>query len=424
LVSHINPTVDCAVAFAVFSRCTPSQHASGLSLTIGSPALPTESKIYLDHAATSWPKDESVYAAVEHQMRRVGVAAGRGGYDRAVAGGRQIEDCRLLAGQLFHSDPGGHWVLTTSGTTALNQAIHGLVATGDHVVTTTAEHNSVLRPLQWLRRHRSVRVSTVPCDRLGRVDPQSVLGAIDADTRLIAVTHGSNVTGACNNVQEIASGIARSANPDCLLLVDAAQTAGQIPLDLRNLRCDLLAMPGHKSLGGPLGTGLLYVGPRAVGAIQPIFQGGTGSRSDALEMPESLPGRLESGNQNVPAIAGLAAGLRICLETDLAAIQQANQLRVVEMMNALSTIDQVRVITAGDLPIVSIVIDDLQPHDAAAILDGEFDIETRAGLHCAPLIHSAIGTDPAGTLRLSFDHRTTNADLAAAVAAIREIAAD
>ena len=384
-------------------------------------AIVTTSKLYFDHAATGWPKDESVYRAVETQMRNIGVSAGRGAYARSVVGGRVLDDCRTRAAQLLHSDPAGHWILSHSGTAALNQAIHGILRAGDHVVTTAADHNSVLRPIEWLRERGLITATIVPCNSKGCVDPDDVLDAVRAETRMIAMTHASNVTGAINSVEEIGCRIASSRNPACLLLCDAAQTAGLLPIHIQDAQIDLLAAPGHKGLGGPLGTGLLYVGPRASSQIEPLMQGGTGSQSDSLAMPSQLPGRLESGNQNVPALAGLAAGLSIALKTDLDKVYRQNLQRVVRLVDTLGEQTRFQVHSAGQLPIVSLTDHELDPFELSSILDGEFNIETRAGLHCAPLIHGVLGTLPQGTLRISFCHQTSDEDFNTLMRALMEI---
>lgn len=380
-----------------------------------------DSKIYLDHAATGWPKAESVYRAVEHQMRVVGVAAGRGSYNRALVGGKVIQRCRLLASYLFHSDPDGDWILASNGTAALNQAIHGTLQPGDHVITTAADHNSVLRPLEWLRSQGIITTTIIPCDHRGAVDVVDIKTALKPNTRMLAVTHASNVTGAVNDIKQFAATIRQSDATNCLVLCDAAQSAGQLPIDILDLDIDMLATPGHKGLGGPLGTGLLYVGPRVTNAIQPIMQGGTGSHSDSLKMPNAMPYRLESGNQNVPALAGLAAGLDNLQEEDLSKIYESNSFRVQKLISQISSNDTLTVRSAGQLPIISVTHQDIDPQDLAAILDSEFDIETRAGLHCAPLIHPYLRTAPCGTLRISFSHHTSDDDLQTLVNALAEV---
>jgi cysteine desulfurase / selenocysteine lyase len=362
-----------------------------------------------------------VYAAVEHQMRAVGAAAGRGAYASSVVGGNVLQEVRRRAAQLFRSPSAGHWIMSANGTSALNQAIHGVMCPGDHVVSTAADHNSVLRPLEWLKQKGKITTTIVACDRRGAVSPQAIAAAVRPETRLVAVTHASNVTGAINSMNAVCEAVRNVAAPECLILFDAAQTAGLINIDIGACEVDLLAMPGHKGLGGPLGTALLYVGPRAAESIEPLFQGGTGSQSDSLAMPAQLPGKLESGNQNVPAIAGLAAGLEILQATNLEHVAQSNKKRVTELAGRLESIEGLQIMTASELPILSVKPHYTTPHELAAILDSEFGIETRAGLHCAPLIHQYLGTAPDGTLRVSFSASTSDQHLQVLVDALAEI---
>lgn len=384
--------------------------------------LSKPARIYLDHAATGWPKPEAVYGAVEAQMRQSGAAAGRGAYGHALRSNAILSQCRQLASRLFSADAAGAIVLVHNGTAALNLAIHGVLAEGDHVVTTAAEHNSVLRPLEWLRKRRGIAVDTVRCDVEGRVRSDEVLRCVRPETRLVAMVHGSNVTGSVQPIAEVAAGLKAGPHAETLLLCDAAQTAGLLPINVDALGVDLLAMPGHKGLCGPLGTGLLYVGPRAAERIEPLVQGGTGSRSDSLAMPTELPDRLESGNANVPALAGLAEGLRGVLQMDLQGTAERQRERTRWLVDQLVAVPGVRVISGAELPIVSLVIDNLDCRQAVAILDAEFGIEVRAGLHCAPLIHRYLGTEPSGTLRISFAPLTGDDELEAVIAAIRELA--
>lgn len=389
---------------------------------------PVKERLYLDSAATGWPKHPAVLDAIEQSLKHSGAAAGRGSYRAATASNQTLARCRQLAAQLFQTPADGCWVLTPNGTASLNLAIHGLLRSGDHVLTTAAEHNSVLRPLHWLQQRANVDFDVVPLDSHGGLTSEAVIEAIRDDTRLIVMNHGSNVTGAVYPVEAVAQHLQQrgrgrtTSSPQPLLLIDTAQTAGQWPFSWHDCPADLIAMPGHKSLGGPLGTGLLFVGPRASSQIEPLLQGGTGSSSESLEMPQQLPERLEPGNQNVPAFAGLAAGLQIVLAEDLFRVAAENQRRVQSLATALRTIPGVRVFCAEQLPILSLTIAGFQPHDLANILDCEFNLETRAGLHCAPLIHQALGTAPAGTLRISFTNSTPQTTIDTLLEAVSEIA--
>lgn len=381
------------------------------------------SPIYLDHAATGWPKSPAVYAAVEHQMRSVGVAAGRGAYERAGQSGAVIQRCRAAAARCFQSSPDGCWVLATSGTHALNQAIQGLLQPGDHVVTTAADHNSVLRPLHALAQCGLISWDIVPVDAVGRVSVPDIAARLKPETRLLAVTHGSNVTGAVQPLEALADVYRdhRERHSRLRWLVDAAQTAGLVPIALNSLPIDMLATPGHKYLGGPLGTGLLYLAPAVREELRPLMPGGTGSFSESLDLQIGQPESYEAGNLNVPALAGLAVALEhLASQPASAAPSSRTDARTLQLANRLRDLPNLGVISTAELPIISLVHDGLSPADLAAILDAEFQLETRAGLHCAPRIHTALGTLD-GTLRVSFAPDTPDEHLEHLLFALREI---
>ena len=409
-------------------------------------------RIYLDHAATSWPKPEPALAAMDRFARACGAAAGRGGYRSAVEAGQVIETLRRELADRIHAERPDCVTFHPSGTAALNVAIHGLLRPGDHVVTTAAEHNSVLRPLHHLTSRGQLEWTVVPCDATGRVDPQTLLGAVRDHTRLVAVSHASNVTGVVQPLAEI--GQALRDHP-AAVLCDAAQTFGYLPIDVRQLGVDLLASPGHKGGQGPFGTAFLYVHPRWHDRIEPLTQGGTGSRSESLEMPAEMPSKLEPGIVNVPALAGWLASHRLVATRPPE--QVTSHLRDLDrrLRQGLAALPAVRIFgtaaspqrpdqpgrradsgpntgtvsppapetDTGSLPIVSLGIEGWSPGDLATILDVEFGIEVRAGLHCAALIHSALGSAPEGTLRVSGGHSTTDREIQAFLDAMGEITA-
>ena len=261
-------------------------------------------RIYLDNAATSHPKPESVYAAVDYYNRSLGAAAGRGGYRTAVEVDAVLRTCRKRAASLLGAESPERVAFAFNATDALNMALHGLLETGDHVVTTAAEHNSVLRPLGGLVDRRGIELSVVPVDAAGRVDPAAVRDALRHNTRLVVVQHASNVTGCVQPIEDIGSDAHQAG---ALVLVDAAQTAGHLAIDLADWPVDLLACAGPKGLLGPLGTGLLYVRPGLEDQLNGLRQGGTGSFSEQDRQPETMPDRLEAGNPNAPGLFGLEA---------------------------------------------------------------------------------------------------------------------
>ncbi len=379
-------------------------------------------RIYLDNAATSFPKPDVVYAAVEDYHRRLGASAGRGAYGSAVAAADIVRRCRLNLARLFNAEGPDRFAFGLNGTDALNTAIHGLLRSGDHVVTTAAEHNSVLRPLR-TQAERSVTVTVVECDVAGRVSADAVRAALRQETRLVAITHASNVTGA---IQPIAAITAAAKSAGALVLLDAAQTAGHVPIDLSALPVDLMAAPGHKGLLGPLGTGLLYVRPGIEESIAALRQGGTGTSSELDRHPAGMPERLEAGSLNLPGLAGLEASTRWLIETGVDSIRRPEEELTGRLLDELESLRGVTIhgprANAERVGVVSITVEGWEPHDLAAVLDAEFGIEVRAGLHCAPLIHHRLGTaDAGGTLRLSIGAFTTAEEVDAAVAALRTL---
>jgi cysteine desulfurase family protein len=385
--------------------------------------LPTRPRVYFDNAATSWPKPTTVYEAVDNAMRRLGAAAGRSPYAEATEATRSVEVTRRACARLLGIAEPARLIFTSGGTSALNLAIHGLLRPGDHVVTTAVEHNSVLRPLTAWRDRGQITLTHVPCDDRGRVDPDDVRRAIEPSTRLVVLSHASNVTGAIQPVAEVAQ-IARERN--VRTLVDAAQTAGHRPIDVAKLGVDLLATSGHKGLLGPLGTGLLYIGPGVEDLIDAIEHGGTGTRSDEDRQPTTLPDKYESGNPNVPALLGLGAGVEYLATRGVAAWQQRSTELLERLREGLAEIPGVRLFgpaAADSVALVSLTIEGYDPQEVAAVLDCTFRIQVRPGLHCAPLMHRALGTlDQGGTVRLSLGHFTTKDEIESVLAALGQLA--
>ncbi len=386
-------------------------------------------RIYLDNAATSWPKPEAVYRAVDRAQREWGVAAGRGVSREAGEIARMLQSTRAAISGLLNGGAAERIAFCQNGTAACNTALLGMLQPGDHVITTQTEHNSVLRPLKYLEQERDIAVTTIPCDARGWCDPAEVAAAWQTRTKLVALNHASNVTGTIQNAAAIGR-ICRERGG--FFLLDAAQTLGHVPIDVAAQHIDLLAAPGHKGLLGPLGTGLLYVGERAEPRLQPLLRGGTGTASEKAEQPWPLPDRLESGNQNSPAIAGLLAGVQAVLEVGIAA-RQKHDAALSDLfleqwnsrgLNAAATILGPQD-SANQIGIVSLLLHDMDPQELALILDQqEPRIQVRAGLHCAPLIHGAIGSAASGgTLRLSWGHTTTPEEIATAVEILSQILA-
>ncbi len=375
--------------------------------------------IYLDNAATTFPKPESVYMAIDSAARVIGVAPNRGGYRQALDASRVIFEARESLAALLGVEDSARMILTHSATEALNLAVKGVLTSGDHVVTTSMEHNSLARPL-YAAASAGVEVDWIPADSDGYVTVDSIITALRADTRLVALTHCSNVTGAVNPVAEIGA-ILRERG--ILFLVDGAQSAGSLPVDITAMNIDLFAAPGHKGLYGPQGTGLLYVAPGV--QLQPLLHGGTGGGSTELELPAELPERYESGTMNTPAVAGLKAAVDFLLEKGLAVIHADEQLLVRRLIAGLSAIDGITVFNSGlKRPrgsVVSFVAAGIDPSRIGFLLDSSYGIAVRVGLHCAPLAHRTIGTFPEGTVRASPGMFNSDEDIDLFVAAVAEI---
>ena len=356
--------------------------------------------LYLDNAATSFPKPESVYQAVQHAMREIGASPGRGGYRRSLEAGRLLFQAREAAAGLFSIGDSSRIIFTHSATESLNMALMGTLSPGDHVVTTSMEHNSLLRPLHLLHRNGVIELTIVTAGADGRVDPDDIRRVVTSQTRMIACCHVSNVSGTIQPVADISS-IAREAG--ALFLLDAAQSAGSIPIDVNALSVSLLAVPGHKGLYGPQGTGLLYVAPGV--SVRPLLAGGTGSNSMSEEQPESFPDGFEAGTHNLAGIAGLKAGIEFVLERGVSAIGGHEARLVNAARDALAGIAGITLSGPSDpnnrAGVLSFTALSKDAASLAYELDQRFDIAVRSGLHCAPRAHRTLGTFPAGTVRMS-----------------------
>ena len=378
--------------------------------------------IYLDHAATSWPKPPEVLAAMTHFLERAGGNPGRAGHRLSIEAGRIVYKARETLAELFNAADPLRIIFTLNATHAINFALHGLLKPGDHVVTSCTEHNAVMRPLRFLERN-GVRVSIVPCDNEGTLDPQNFARAIEKSTRLIVATHVSNVTGTMLPIAEIAA-VARRAG--VYLLVDAAQSAGVVPIDMSAIGIDLLAFTGHKGLQGPPGTGGLVIGENVhEKELTPLTHGGTGSRSESELQPEDLPDKFESGTLNGPGIAGLEAGARLALKRGIETIHAHEVALAKRLVEGLGNIRGVRLYGPNDWEkrsaVVSFTSDTCQTSEIGFRLDEEFDIMCRVGLHCAPAAHRSIGSFPGGTVRFAPGPKTSVSEIDAAITAVAHI---
>ena len=375
---------------------------------------------YLDNAATSFPKPEGVYAALDRFARTSLANPGRAGHKMALAAEHALDDARHRLNRFVNGPGPDRVVFTLNGTDALNMAFKGVLADGDHVITSDLEHNSVSRPLVALAEAGRITLTRVPADAGGTVDPAAVEAAIGPKTRLVALTHASNVLGTVQPVAE-AGRIAREH--DLLFLVDAAQTVGVVPIDVRAMNIDLLAFPGHKSLLGPTGTGALVVGPRAT--LRPWREGGTGGDSSTPTQPALYPYYLEGGTPNVLGVAGLVAGLDFVEERGIDAIREHEVALCDRLRNALAETPGFEVFGHADgarrVGAVAFRHEAVPAPELGGILDQAFDTAVRPGLHCAPYIHKSLGTYPDGLVRVSPGPFTTAADIDRLIRALTEI---
>lgn len=382
-------------------------------------------RIYLDNAATSFPKPNVVYDAVDQYQRHCGAGASRGGYGSAMRATRHVDRCREQAMRLLGVSRADAIVFTLNGTDSLNMAIHGVINRGGHVVCTTLEHNSVLRPLHDLNQRLGVDVTYVAPGADGVVAIEDFAASIRPETRLVICTHASNVTGVIQPVEQIAE-LCRKQG--VTFLVDAAQTAGHVPIQMEEWGIDILAMSGHKGLLGPLGTGILGIKPGVELQMKPWRLGGTGSSSESAEPPQTMPERFEAGNLNVAGIVGLEAGLGWILSDGVHALHQhSNELTglLIEGLRIVPGVTLYHAETPLDrrVGVLSLNINGFHPHEAATILDDTFGIEVRSGLHCSPRTHQELGTsDIGGTVRISLGWANTKSHVTQVIDAIKSLA--
>ena len=376
--------------------------------------------IYLDNAATSFPKPKRVYERMDQFLREEAANPGRSGHRLSVQAEAQIVQARSSLAKFFNVKDLSRIIFTLNCTDSLNIAIKGALRDGDHAITTVMEHNSVLRPLNALEAARKITLTKIRPLAQGVVDPSDVKKAIRSNTKLVAITHASNVIGVLQPIREIGK-IVREAG--ALFLVDAAQTAGVVSIDVERDFIDLLAFPGHKSLYGPPGTGGLCAGERT--ELVPWREGGTGFNSESEIHPAQLPYLLEGGTPNSVGIVGLKEGVGFIAEEGLEKIQAHERALVQKLREGLKQIDGVTLYGTDDaakaVAPVSFVVDGIEPQDLSLILDQSFEIAARAGLHCAPLMHEFIGTFPRGSIRFSPGYFNTLEEAERAVAAVREI---
>jgi cysteine desulfurase / selenocysteine lyase len=379
--------------------------------------------IYLDNAATSFPKPEAVIQAMTAFMREVGGNPGRSGHRLSIEAGRVVFEAREKIAALFGISDSSRVIFGQNATEGINLGLKGVLRRGDHVITSSMEHNSVMRPLRALERE-GIELTVAPCSREGFLDPAEIQKAIRKNSRMVVLNHGSNVVGTLLPLEPVGE---ICHNHGILFMVDAAQTAGAIPIDLEKEKIDLLAFTGHKALFGPQGTGGLVIGQRVEEkSIQPLKRGGTGSRSEFEEQPDFLPDLCESGTPNTVGLAGLRAGLDFILGVGIEKIRNHERKLTSRLIQGLLEISGAIVYGSGDAErqcaTVSFNLANWAPSDLAFHLDEEFGILTRVGLHCAPSAHRTIGTFPDGTVRVSMSYLSTEEDIEQTLQAIKTLA--
>ena len=379
--------------------------------------------IYLDNAATSFPKPEQTYVFMDRFYRTHGVNPGRSGFDLCMETGHMVDETRALLTRFFNGTDPNRLVFSYNSTDSLNLALFGLLQAGDHAITTLVEHNAVLRPLYHLAARAGVEVDHVPFDAKGFVDPDDIKARIRPNTRVVAVNHASNVIGTVQPVGEIGK-ICRERG--IALVVDASQTAGKIPIDVQALNIDVLCFTGHKSLMGPMGIGGMYVQEHV--ELRHTRAGGTGVRSAQRSHLDEYPWRMEYGTPNVMGIAGLNAGVKWLEQQGLHAIE-AHEMRLTSrLVEGLRAIPGVTLYCQDDLAnhiaVVLFNVDGFEAGNTGTILDVDHNVACRTGLHCAPMVHEQLGTDQImGGVRFGIGPFNTDAHIDAAINGVREIAA-
>ena len=375
--------------------------------------------IYLDNAATTYPKPQKVYDSMMDCMKNYCANPGRSGHKLAMKSAREIYDTRENIAKLFNIENPMNIIFTSNATDSLNIAIKGVVNEGDHIITTSMEHNSVIRPIKSLEKY-GIENTIVDCDKEGFLNIENIKNAIKPNTKLIVTTHASNVCGTLIDIKSVGE-IAKENN--ILYLVDASQTAGVYEIDVKSINVDMIAAPGHKCLFGPQGTGILYIKEGL--NINISKEGGTGSKSEDLFQPDILPDKYESGTHNTPGIVGLNEGVKFILETGIENIREYEEQLCEYMLNRLKEVPNIIIYGPSDskqrAAVISINIDKIDSGELTFLLDSEYDIATRSGIHCSPLAHKTLGTLDQGAVRFSLSYFNTKDDIDKAIDALKDI---
>jgi cysteine desulfurase family protein len=379
--------------------------------------------IYLDNSATSFPKPEEVYQFMDTFYRKHGVNPGRSGFDAAIETEELVFNTRKLLTSLFNGDDPNRLTFSYNASDSLNMIIQGLAEKGDHIITTKLEHNSVLRPLHHLNINGIIDVDHLPFNNQGFIDPEDIKKAIKSNTKMVVINHCSNVIGTIQPITEIGK-ICKEAG--VILVVDASQSAGNIPIDIKEMNIDVLIFTGHKCLMGPTGIGGSYVMEHV--PVKSTRFGGTGVRSAQKTHLEEFPYRLECGTLNLQGVAGLNAGVTWIKEQGIENLHQKEMLLWDKLRKGIQNIENVTTYcaesTVNHNPVLSFNIKGFDSADVGMMLDVDYNIACRTGLHCAPLVHEVLGTDKIhGSVRLSLGAFTTENEIETAIEAVADIAA-
>lgn len=376
--------------------------------------------IYLDNASTSFLKPQGVYDAVDRTLRGGVGNPGRGANKISMDAARILYDTRKELALLFGLNQPEHVILKSSVTESINMLLLSLLRPGDHVISSVMEHNSVLRPLEKLRMDGIITYDLLSSDAEGFIQIEELPQLERENTAAVILSHASNLTGSVQPIEAVRDML---KNKEIFILVDAAQSAGYIPVQLNNLKADAIAFTGHKGLLGPQGTGGFILNERLNAALHPIFTGGTGSDSLSLIQPSYLPDKFEAGTHNLPGIAGLGAGVSYVNNKDIYCISNEMQDFSSYFLQELSSLSHLVLVGSQDsskrIPNFSILPVNCDPSEAGFILENQFDIITRTGYHCAPLAHKALKSELTGSLRISFGHYTTRREVEALLEALK-----
>lgn len=377
--------------------------------------------IYFDQAATSFPKPPEVIQAMIYYMREIGSNVNRGSYGTAISAENVLFNTRQKLTDLFHGDDCKNTIFTAGITTSLNILLKGLLKPGNHILTTSLEHNAVMRPLHQMAQN-GISFDRIPCDEEGNLLTKSMPSLLNRNTVAVVATHASNVCGTVMPLEEIGN-FCRKNN--LFFITDSAQTAGSVPIDMQKMNIDALAFTGHKGLLGPQGTGGFLLRERMVSLITPLLSGGTGSLSHSENIPSFMPDRFEPGTPNLPGIYGLNAALDFLEAVGPDAVRKHEEELTGRFLEGLSGLPRIRIFGRKDLtsrtPVVSIQIEGIDSASVSDCLERSFGIQTRVGLHCAPSAHKALGTFPSGTIRFSFGYFNTDDEIDICLDALKEV---